>query len=99
MITRIVKMEFAPENVPAFLANFDLVKDKIRNFPGCDHLELWRGKDDGATFFTHSRWESPEHLDIYRNSPIFKEVWATTKAMFRSKAQAWSVDSVEVVGE
>ena len=97
MITRIVKMEFVPEDVPAFLANFDSVKDKIRNFPGCNYLELWRAKDDDTIFFTHSRWESTEHLETYRNSPIFKEVWATTKAMFRSKAQAWSVDSMEVI--
>ncbi len=70
----------------------------IRSFPGCNYLEIWRDKGDDTIFFTHSRWESTEHLEVYRNSPIFKEVWATTKAMFRSKAQAWSVDSVEVVG-
>lgn len=90
-ITRIVKMDFELANVPAFLNNFERVKDQIRNFPGCTYLELWRDIKDESIFFTHSRWESEEDLEKYRSSPLFKEVWATTKSMFRSKAQAWSV--------
>lgn len=89
-------MEFAQENIPAFLDNFERVKDKIRNFPGCLYLELWRDITDETIFFTHSRWENLADLEKYRSSPLFKEVWATTKPMFRSKAQAWSVDSVDI---
>lgn len=95
MFTRIVKMEFEAENVEAFLDNFETVKDKIRNFPGCSYLELWRDKRDSSIFFTHSRWETEGQLEDYRNSSLFKEVWATTKPLFRSKAQAWSVDVID----
>ena len=87
-------MEFAEENISGFLNNFEMVKDKIRNFPGCLFLELYLDKNDATIFFTYSRWEDEIDLENYRNSQLFKEVWATTKPMFRSKAQAWSVDTV-----
>ncbi len=87
-------MEFAEENINLFLDNFEIIKDKIRNFPGCLFLELYRDKKDNTVFFTYSKWEDENDLENYRNSPLFKEVWATTKSMFRSKAQAWSVDTI-----
>ena len=94
MFTRIVKMEFDEAKVPAFLANFDAVKHKIRNFPGCTFLELYKDKNDPSIFFTYSRWTAEQDLENYRSSKLFKEVWTTTKPMFRSKAQAWSVDTL-----
>ena len=87
-------MEFEAENTTAFLSNFELVKSKIRNFPGCMFLELYRDKKHPNIYFTYSRWQAESDLENYRNSPLFKEVWATTKPMFRSKAQAWSVDTL-----
>lgn len=33
MFVRIVKLSFHEENIPAFLENFELMKDKIRNAP------------------------------------------------------------------
>ena len=94
MFTRIVKMEFQAENIPAFLANFEKVKSKIRNFPGCSHLELYCDKNNETIYFTYSRWNDVNDLENYRKSDLFQNVWATTKPMFRSKAQAWSVDVV-----
>lgn len=94
MFTRIVKMEFQPELVPAFMAHFETIKENIRNFPGCLFLELYRDKKDDTVFFTYSRWESENDLENYRTSELFKAVWATTKPRFRSKAQAWSVDTL-----
>jgi hypothetical protein len=94
MFTRIVKMEFESENVPAFLANFETINSKILNFPGCLFLELYRDKNEETTFFTYSRWNDETDLENYRNSELFKKVWATTKPLFRSKAQAWSVDTL-----
>ena len=38
------------------------------------------------TFFTYSRWENDSDLENYRTSYLFKNIWATTKPMFRSKA-------------
>jgi quinol monooxygenase YgiN len=91
MIKRIVKMSFQPERAEEFRAVFESNKQRIGSFPGCTHLELWQDVDDPATFFTYSFWESPEHLEQYRRSEVFKSVWSLTKPLFRDKAQAWSV--------
>lgn len=92
MFTRIVKMEFKEDEISSFLASFETVKLKIRKFPGCKHLKLLQDKNDPAVFFTYSNWNTEEDLETYRNSDLFKGVWATTKPKFRSKAAAWSVD-------
>lgn len=97
MFTRIVKMEFKPENISIFLADFELVKSKIRNYPGCLHLELWRDKRSPNIFFTHSKWQVEQDLENYRHSDLFKSVWAKTKPLFQKKAEAWSVDVVEEI--
>ena len=94
MFTRIVKMEFQEEHIDLFLSNFESVKEKIRHFPGCYHLELLRDKQKTNVFFTYSKWEEESDLENYRQSELFKGVWATTKPLFRFKAQAWSVDSI-----
>ncbi len=94
MFTRIVKMKFEKENVPAFLSNFEEVKLKIRSFPGCLFLELYKDKNDETIFFTYSRWNDVTDLENYRNSELFKGVWSVTKPMFREKAEAWSVDTL-----
>jgi autoinducer 2-degrading protein len=93
MLTRIVKMEFQEEKVASFLADFETVKHKIRNFQGCLHLDLLRDRNNPTIFFTYSKWEQENDLENYRRSSLFKDVWATTKPMFRSKASAWSLDN------
>ncbi|MCB0467450.1 MAG: antibiotic biosynthesis monooxygenase [Aequorivita sp.] len=94
MFTRIVKMEFEKQHIPAFLANFETVKEKIRTFPGCGFLELYNDKNDETIFFTYSRWNEETDLENYRKSKLFKEVWGITKPMFKTKAEAWSVDTL-----
>ena len=81
MFTRIVKMEFQEDKVASFLANFETVKHNIRSFKGCMHLELWQDKNQPTIFFTYSKWEKESDLETYRNSELFKGVWATTKPM------------------
>jgi len=98
MFTRIVKMEFKKEKIPAFLINFEKVKDKIRAFEGCSYLELYQDKNNSETFFTYSRWENDSDLENYRTSDLFKKIWATTKPMFRSKAEVWSVNTLNHLG-
>ena len=90
MIERVVRMYFKPEEVDAFLELFNSSSKMIRNFPGCEHLELWRDPKDESVFMTFSRWRSEEHLDNYRNSELFGEVWSKTKAKFRQEPQAFS---------
>ncbi len=94
MFVRIVKMSFHPEHIDKFLANFDQKKEFIRKSPGCRLLELYRGKEDENIFFTYSYWEKEEDLENYRNSELFKEVWAKTKVLFNDRPLAWSVDKV-----
>ena len=91
MITRIVKMEFRPEEVENFKRLFDSKKSKIRSFKGCKHLELWQDINMPETFMTYSFWESESHLNAYRDSALFKEVWSQTKAKFAQRPHAWSV--------
>ncbi|WP_111708342.1 putative quinol monooxygenase [Lutibacter citreus] len=95
MIVRIVKMSFDESKIDIFLNNFNNNKEKIRKFNGCRLLELYRSKDNPTIFFTYSYWESEKHLDIYRNSDLFKNVWAKTKVLFNAKPEAWSVDKLE----
>jgi quinol monooxygenase YgiN len=94
MFVRIVKMGFHEDKVSGFLANFDTVKQDIRNFPGNHFLELYRDKVNPTVFFTYSYWESEEHLEAYRTSALFCDTWAVTKPLFNIKPEAWSVDKL-----
>ncbi|MBA4320874.1 MAG: antibiotic biosynthesis monooxygenase [Flavobacterium sp.] len=94
MFVRIVKMSFAEENIPAFLENFEIIKNKIRNAPGNRLLELYQDKNNKCIFFTYSYWETEEDLENYRKSELFNEVWSFTKKLFNDKPEAWSVDKL-----
>ncbi len=97
MLLRIVRMTFRPEAVEDFLENFDSHKNSIRNFPGCQHLELWQDENDATIFLTHSHWESEDHLNQYRDSELFKGVWGFTKSLFSEKPIAFSSKKIEEV--
>ncbi|MBC7948944.1 MAG: antibiotic biosynthesis monooxygenase [Chitinophagaceae bacterium] len=90
-IIRIVKMSFRPEEIDRFTRMFDERKERIRSFPGCQHLELWQDEKENNTFVTYSIWEDEQHLDHYRFSTFFKETWGLTKALFLAKAEAWTL--------
>ena len=94
MFVRIVKLSFAEENIDTFLGNFETVKHKIRQFEGNQLLELYRDKDNTNVFFTYSYWNAESDLENYRNSDLFKGVWAKTKPLFNAKPEAWSVDKL-----
>ena len=96
---RIVKMTFRPEEIGNFLEVFHQSSAHIRAFPGCLHLELWRGKRQENVLFTFSKWESEEALENYRHSDLFRTTWAKTKPLFAEKAAAWSVDTLAELGE
>ncbi|MFP4846286.1 putative quinol monooxygenase [Winogradskyella sp. PE311] len=94
MLVRIVKMSFETSKIEEFLANFETVKKKIRSFEGCNFLELYRDQNNSNIFFTYSYWDSESDLNNYRQSELFKSVWAKTKPMFNDKPEAWSVDKL-----
>ncbi len=97
MITRIVKMQFAPEHVPTFLAMFDEVKEKIRAVDGCEHLTLYQDIHHPGTIFTYSYWQREEDLEAYRHSELFRTTWARTKQWFDGKPVAWSVNALHTL--
>ncbi len=94
MFVRIVKMGFDPDKIETFLQNFEKRKTKIRGFEGCMLLELYRDKNNTNQFFTYSYWTDEAALEKYRESSLFKEVWADTKIYFNQKPEAWSVDKI-----
>lgn len=95
MVARIVKMTFKENLIEQFLEVFEQSKIAIRQFQGCQHLELHRGKDHPTIFFTYSHWESEEALQQYRNSTLFKQTWAKTKVLFDAKAEAWTLEMID----
>lgn len=94
LLVRIVKMSFQNDKIEEFLTNFETNKTKIRNFEGCQFLELYRDQNNTDTFFTYSYWNSEDDLNNYRHSDLFKGVWSKTKPLFSAKPEAWSVDKV-----
>lgn len=85
-------MTFRPEAIPGFLADFEKIKNRIRGFEGCHHLELWRGVEGSNILFTYSYWDNEEALNNYRQSDLFKGVWNNTKTYFQERVEAWSVE-------
>ena len=91
MLVRIVKLNFKTENISSFTELFEETADQIRNFQGCQFLELYQDKHDKNIFFTYSHWDSEEALNLYRESEFFNTVWKRTKVLFDAKPEAWSV--------
>ncbi len=88
-------MTFRTEGVDTFLAHFRTHKMRIRNFEGCQHLELLRDLDQPNIFFTYSYWNDPSDLERYRQSDLFRLVWKETKPLFEARPEAWSVQRAE----
>jgi heme-degrading monooxygenase HmoA len=96
MIKRIVKLTFEPHLVTTFLDDvFEPSKTHIRAFPGCLSMELLKDINTPNVLFTLSYWQSPEDLEAYRHSELFKATWAKTKVLFAGKAEAWSLEVVD----
>lgn len=87
-------MSFEPSKIEEFLAHFESHKMLIRNFEGCQFLELYRDKKHTNVFFTYSFWNTEDDLEQYRQSDLFKIVWSQTKPLFNDKPEAWSVDKI-----
>ena len=96
MIVRIVRMTFRPEKTADFLEIFRNSRVKIRAFDGCRHVELLQDLHQSHIYSTYSLWESEEHLNAYRRSELFGQVWPATKALFADKPQAWSFIATDI---
>ena len=91
MLIRIVKLTFKTAHIAAFEQIFNASHLLIKDYEGCISLELLQDVSHPNIFFTYSQWESEAHLNAYRNSTLFKEVWGRTKKLFKDKPEAWSV--------
>lgn len=94
MLVRIVKMQFEEDKIEVFKALFEAQKQKIRNVDGCEFLELYQDLNNKGIFFTYSYWKDEKNLENYRNSELFKTIWAATKKNFCAKPEAWSVQKL-----
>ncbi len=97
MLKRMVKMTFQKDRIADFLVIFEESKNLIRNFPGCQHLELLHLEDQPEVMFTFSLWDGPEALEAYRQSDLFRNTWSKTKVLFAGKPEAWSMGVVAEV--
>lgn len=93
MLIRVVRMDFHPDKVDDFLALFQTVKEKIVNFPGCNHLELCKDAQLNHVYYTFSKWNSEADLNNYRHSELFEGTWEKTKVLFGGKPLAYSLMS------
>lgn len=94
MITRLVKLTIDPLKVDEFLNNFDQVKNQIRLFDGCMHLELLSDTEAPGVLFTYSIWDSQSSFENYRDSELFRSTWRIVKPLFTEKAEAWSLERI-----
>ena len=92
---RIVKMTFRKDEVGSFESLFNIVRPKIEEQQGCNGVQLLRDLADRRIYFTYSTWDSDADLQAYRNSELFADTWAKTKALFDGKPEAWSVEQQE----
>lgn len=84
-------MTFKPENITSFRCLFRASAVRIREFPGCRHVELLQDSTNPNVFFTYSQWDSKAVLEAYRNSDFFRSVWGQTRELFAEKPRAWSL--------
>ena len=93
MITRIVKLTIKAEEMDTFINAFNEHKNEIKNFDGCQHLELLADTSGNGIVFTYSKWNAESDLENYRNSALFNSIWTFVKPMFCDKPEAWSTIS------
>lgn len=54
-------------------------------------MELLGDAANPCVLFTLSIWEDESDLENYRQSALFQDTWAKTKALFGGKPEAWTV--------
>ncbi len=99
MLTRIVKLTIDPNKTEEFVKIFDENKVNILQFHGLESIELNAEINHQNIFFTISKWQSENDLNIYRNSPYFKDLWPKIKPLFCQQAEAWSLSSLQFLSK
>ena len=91
MITRLVKLTLDPSKEDEFTALFEENKSRISGSEGCVEVSLHKDVSNPGVLFTISRWETEQHLNDYRESPLFGAIWPTVKHWMIDKPEAWSM--------
>lgn len=87
-------MTFREDEIQSFKQIFAESAALIQSFKGCGEVKLMRDISNNNVFFTLSKWQTEEHLQIYRSSILFKTTWARVKPLFSEKPQAWSLSNI-----
>ena len=87
-------LNFQPDKVDEFLEIFNQNKQVLAKSDGCIRLEIFKSTNDTDTYVTISNWQSEEHLEMYRQSELFKDIWSKVKPLFNNKAEAWTLNTV-----
>jgi|GEM_PF-240578 len=90
-ILRVVRMAFRPEACEAFDALFRSTQARIAAAPGCCGVTCLPDVEGGSGRTTLSVWRSVRDLEQYRESALFRAVWAETKPGFSAPPVAWSM--------
>jgi quinol monooxygenase YgiN len=83
-------MTFQEKKAGDFLTFFESVKYRIREFKGCQHIELLIDQKQSNAFSFYSVWEDEQCLEAYRRSAFYREIWSKTKTMFDAPPSSWS---------
>lgn len=89
-ILRVVRMTFRPDAVEAFIHRFESIQPRVKAASGCEAVILLQDADNPCVVSTMSIWASAAHLEAYRQSTLFGEVWPQTKSGFAAPPQATS---------
>jgi quinol monooxygenase YgiN len=84
-------MTFNTEHVRDFIKFSSEIKQSILSQTGCLYLDILQDINNSEIFFSHSRWQSEEDLNIYRASDFFRNIWPKARIWFADKPQAWSL--------
>ena len=69
MFIAVTKVKAPKEAIDRMMAGFRHAAPAMKQFSGFLGLELWRGEDSLQAV---SRWESPEAMQKYSNSDLFR---------------------------
>ena len=88
-------MTFRNDEVNKFEEFFKRNKPQILKFKGVNEVHLYKDANTDNVLFTISEWENEEDLNEYRSSDFFADTWSETKALFKERAEAWSLAIVD----
>ncbi len=91
-------MSFKIEEINNFLQIFNESAALIKSSNGCYGVQLMQDANNPNIYFTLSKWQNEEYLNVYRSSELFKTTWSKVKPLFSERAEAWSlIDAIPII--